>query len=154
MTDETANGPADPDGPPEGVALENHDEALWRIVIAQWQDESGPGYKAFMPTKKDKKRLSTSRSSMVTAKEAYQNYVEDGGKAASTTWAVTVGQAVDLTVPPYADGEVYGWRACHASLYFGRKSNGEMKKVSKILAAMASNRGCQFDVTDEGEDEP
>jgi hypothetical protein len=134
----------DPDGPPDGVMLEDDEELLWRQVPPSWCDEEGPSSQAFRPTSKDRKRLSTARGSMISAQDAFQRHVDNGGQS-SGSWAVSTGEARFATVPAWWDGgRTQGLPADHASLYFGGKSRGQQETASKVLRARAHERGCQF----------
>jgi hypothetical protein len=107
--------------------------------------DSVPDFVAFLPQPRDRKRLSTARSSMVTAEQAFANYLEDVGRTDATCWAVSVGDAEEFKVPAYGDGGYYGQRDCHASLYFGGKQKKQSRSASKLLAECATKYGCAYD---------
>jgi hypothetical protein len=111
----------DPDGPPLGIPLTKPDELLWRQVAIAFQDQGVPTYQAFCPTKKDRKRLSTRRSEVMTAETAYSEHRAANGSTAGT-WGVTVAEAEGSGTPAYDDSSLPGVPRGHASLYFGGKS--------------------------------
>jgi hypothetical protein len=128
-----------PDDPPEGEKLTERDELLWRQVPPIWL-EGVPTRLAFRPTPKDKKRLSTARSSMIDARAAYEEHT---GTSAGT-WAISVGEADDAGAPAYWDGEICGLPEHHASLYFGGQSLRKIDDISKALRSFVNGRGCQY----------
>jgi hypothetical protein len=134
----------DPDGDPEGEKLEDSDQLLWRQVRPEWCDD-GLSYQGFKPGSRDGKRLSTSQSSLISARAAYERHTQEYGRPSGGTWAISVGEAEEATVPAYDDGGIGDLPEDHASLYFGKKSRSQIKSAAMRLAVFADERGCQYD---------
>jgi hypothetical protein len=138
----TAHGDIDPDGPAEGPPLTDTSELLWRQVHPSWMQQGVPTSQAWYPTPKDRKRLSTARSSMIDAEAAYERHLAEERKTEGT-WAVTVAEADEAATSAHHDGGSNGLPDDHASLYFGGKNRNAMERASKFLRAAANTRGRQ-----------
>jgi hypothetical protein len=133
----------DPDGPAEGPPLSDEQELLWRQALPAWVHDDVPTSQVFRPTTKDRKRLSTARTTLISAHEAYERHVATGF-ATQGTWAISVGEAEAAGVPAHADGGLRGLPADHASLYFGGKSRSQMESAAKRLRHAALQHGRQY----------
>lgn len=123
-------------------------ELLWRNVHPSWVESDGKiSSQAFRPTSKDEGRLSTARSSLVTAAAHYDEHTGTRGLASSGVWAVSVGEAMALSLP-----SVYDEHSAtipqpapkgHTSIDFTGLSGGAARKAGGALRDHAEGRGKQ-----------
>lgn len=87
------------DGKTRVERLTDAAELQYRQVHPSWLRDGQPSSQAFKPTPKDDGKLSTARSALTTAEEAYLHHTDALRLRSAGTWAVTVGEVEDEPVP-------------------------------------------------------
>lgn len=123
--------------------LTDRSELLYRQVHPSWLKDGQPSSQAFKPTPKDDGKLSTARSALTTAEDAYLHHTGALELQSAGTWAVTVGEVEAEPVPLAAYGDPVDEPVpdpAHAYIkYPGDRKVIETK--AKLLRAKAGERG-------------
>jgi hypothetical protein len=90
---------------PEGDRLTDQTELLYRQVHPSWLKDGQPSSQAFKPTPKDDGRLSTARSTLTSAKDAYLHHTGTLELQSAGTWAVSLAEVEAEPVPLAAFGD-------------------------------------------------
>jgi hypothetical protein len=124
------------------VLLDEPSELLYRQVNPSWIHAGRVSSQAFVPTSKDGGLLSVDRSSITSAKDSWQRFV-NSGYSSQGVWGVTVAEvtAVGLHArsDPNPDGQT---NPAHAVVDFRDLGGKPTKKAAQALAANANYRGC------------
>lgn len=120
-------------------------EVLFRQVHPELLHGGVPASTAFVPTRSDEGKLSVDRSSLTTAKEAFELYMANGLLSCGT-YGVTIGEfsVHGLLYAPDPIRGVPGQKdnLAHAVVdYSSLGSTSKQKNVGKRLAAVAAARG-------------
>lgn len=128
----------------EQVVTENED--LYRQVNPGFVEVDGTiSSQAFKPTIKDESCLSVSRSTVIDAKLAYQQFVEKGYRSAGS-WLLTVDDATAVGCQVIDDSQVEGQTVPegHAFVDFRHLGRAAADKVGKQLRNKAASRGWAY----------
>lgn len=119
-------------------------EVLFRQIHPDLFDGDQPASSAFLPSPGDQDQLSTDRSSLTTAKDAYELYVGNSRKSVGT-FGVTVGefgeQGLSCFADPVCSGGTITANPAHARVDFGSLGTNQQRKVAKRLKKAAVSRG-------------
>ncbi len=102
--------------------------------------------RSFVPTAKDEGKLSVDDSTKTSAEDSYRHFTENLGLQSAGTWAVSpeevsAHEELAIEMSPLPDNPA------HCSIDFNAvSSKGKIKRIAQTLAAMASARGCLFEV--------
>lgn len=126
-----------------------NDEVLWRQIHPGWLDGSFVSTQAFTPTKKDEDKLSFARSPKVTAKDAYDEFVNDlqqisCGVVSST---VTAAQSTKLRVIDDFEAETRPTPCPTGHCYIdfrGAGGSSRRKRIATSLRDHALPRGWAY----------
>ena len=118
--------------------LVDADELLLRQVLPIWIQDGRPASCAFSPNSNDGGHLSTDRGSLITPREAYENYVKS--RKSGGVWAVSVGECSNEALSAYDDA--LEGNPSHAIVDFSGLSKGQQQTKGKKLRAHAAQRGC------------
>ena len=118
-------------------------QLLWRQVHPNWYLNGRVLGISFRPTPKDEMKLST-RTDGITAKEAYLEHTEDLGLKSSGTWAISVGEVIDLLLRAIDDSTLTGRPKSHAFVDFRGAERKAVEIAARILADRANERGCVY----------
>jgi len=125
-------------------------ELLHRQVHPEWINDGRVSSQAFHPTRKDAGKLSVSRGSLVSAKEAYLRHTRKEYRSAGT-WSVSVGECSAVGVRAYADpiGKEDPRQLpeddAHAVADFANVGGGSaVRKAADKLVSKARERGCMY----------
>ncbi|MHB1272700.1 MAG: hypothetical protein ACYCZD_08020 [Rhodanobacter sp.] len=125
----------------DGQKLHDLDEVLLRQTHPEWMDEGRPVSRHFRPNSFDGGRLSSDRSSLVTAREAFEAYLATQRKTAGT-WGVTVGEYGAEGLSSYSDP--LADNHAHALIDFAAHDDKAQRNISKKLFKKAVDRGCLY----------
>jgi hypothetical protein len=121
------------------------DELQWREVHPQWVADGLIARDAFVGVHTSRAEVSTVRSSRRTAEQAHLHYVEHLGLQSAGTWAVAVGEVLEV------DGRVVDDSACddvdtpgHSFIDLRSLTRPQQKAARVHLAARATSRGRQY----------
>lgn len=127
----------------EGDRLTDQAELLYRQVHPSWLKDGQPSSQAFKPTPKDDGRLSTARSALTTAEDAYLHHTGALDLQSAGTWAVSIAEVGNEPVALAAFGDPVDEPVpdpAHAFIEFpGDRKSIETK--AKLLRAAAGDRG-------------
>lgn len=119
-------------------------EVLFRQVHPDLFDGDQPASSAFLPNSGDCDQLSTDRSSLTTAKDAYELYVANS-HASIGTFGVTVGefgeQGLSCFPDPVEPTTTTKANPAHARVDYSALGTNQKKKVAKRLKKAAVSRG-------------
>ena len=115
--------------------------SLLRQVHPQWLKDGKVLSIAFRPFPKDAGLLSVYDGDLITA-EASLNHFTGRGFQSAGVWAVSVQECHTCELPARSDAQ--GQFPEHAVIDFTAHEEKAQKAKSKILAAKAEERGCQF----------
>ncbi|WP_053231898.1 hypothetical protein [Sandaracinus amylolyticus] len=125
--------------------LEDPEELLFRQVPSAFLVDGRLSSQAFNPSRKDEQRLSVSRGSLTTAQAAYDHHTLRLGHQSLGTWAVTVGEVVQVglhaTGDPVMSPPAPTPDPAHAFIDFTGLSLGQTKNKATRLAELARARG-------------
>lgn len=93
-----------------------------------------------MPNDDDK--LSVDRSSLTTARDAYNTFIANGFKS-DAVYGVTVGEFNDHDLKCYSDPKTYNTAHSYAD-FSHRTRSAERKRLAKKLRDVATARGCLY----------
>jgi hypothetical protein len=129
--------------------LVNVDELLYRQVHPSWVVDGRPTGQAFTPTKKDADQLSTARSSLTSAEDAFRLHTNERQLKSAGTWAIAVAECKEAQLPCFHDPQTSPPEKvadpAHAYVDFSPlPSNGKKDAAGAWLARMARERGCLF----------
>lgn len=131
------------EGDPPRKRLDDPEEHLFRHVHPDWVKEGQPTSQAFKPMPKDNGRLSTARSALTTARDAYAHHTGSLGYAAVGTWSVTVAEVENASVEAYEDPVTEPVPdPAHAYIEFPARPRTAIETAAKLLLAAARQRGC------------
>ncbi len=119
--------------------LEGPAELLWRQVLPDWIDDGIPSSQNFKPTRKDEGRLSTRRSAMMSAQEAYDDHTKQWRSAG--TWGVSVAEAKGAGLRAIDDSAMPDSPFAHSYVDFRNLSRGKTDKAAIALKDFAVARG-------------
>lgn len=126
------------------AALSDPAEVLLRQVHPDLLDGDQPASSAFLPNSGDEDQLSTDRSSMTTAKDAYDLYVSNNRRSAGT-YGVSVGefrgQGLSCFPDPIESGDTTHANPAHARVDFSGFGTSQRKKMAQRLRNAAVSRG-------------
>jgi len=131
----------------EGIhPLTDGDELLHSQVHPSFLQQGRVGSQAFRPTTKDQGQLSVSRGAMATAAEAFLLYTTELNLPSGGVWSVSVAECGAQDLPTYPDPlSAPVSDPAHAFIDFnGFPSNSSVERASKLLAKLATARGCQY----------
>lgn len=120
--------------------LEDSNEIQFRQVNPSWIEEDQPSRLAFIPTRKDNRRLSLDRSASTTAKKAFEDFQALGLKSAGV-YGLTPSEFEDAPHPVECFASPLSHNPHHSHADFHGLSNGEVKKKSHELRRRAVARG-------------
>jgi hypothetical protein len=126
--------------------LTDSEELLFRQIHPSFFENGLPSSQAFRPTKKDNNKLSVDRSSLTTAKAAFELFVESGYESAAV-YGLKVGEFAAERLPSYpdplkADGKPAN--PAHAFADFSAFGTNQQKNIAKRLRTKATGKGCVF----------
>lgn len=131
---------------PTTEILSDPDELLWRNVHPSWIDDGKVSSQAFRPTRKDAGRLSTARSSKVSAAQHFEEHTGRGLQSGGV-WAVTVGDASNVSLTCIYDEHSLELPTPvptgHTSIDFIGLTDREVRKAGGVLRDRAEDRGRQ-----------
>lgn len=129
--------------------LEEGDELLYRQIHPSWVHDGKVSSQAFWPTEKDKGELSTSRSSKVSAKEAYDYHVETMSLQSDGAYAVSVAEVAGAGLVAVDDSATSTeLPPGHAFIDFKPvTSTNQRKRLGGTLRDCAEPRGWQYKPT-------
>ena len=114
------------------------DRPLYRQIHPSWIRNGGVTSMAFLPTSKDRKRLSVYDGDMIAAKSAWMHYSNTLGNKSAGVMAVTETECRPRNLSITPDPEQY---AEHALTDFGILAQRVVKEVACCLAKAARTRG-------------
>jgi hypothetical protein len=121
--------------------LTSSDERLHRQVHPKFISEGRLSSQAFRPNSSDDGQLSTSRSSLVSARIAYERYVARLRQSIGV-WSVTVVECRRVELRTYADP--LDDDDAHSLIDFTTlPSKSQWSRAAELLTAFARGRGCQ-----------
>jgi hypothetical protein len=124
--------------------MADHTEVLFRQVHPDLMHAGEPASSAFVPKPSDKGYLSVDRSSVTTAKAAYDLYVANGLRSVAT-YGLTVGEfgAYGLPCKPDPITGIAGQldNPAHALVDYNAMTPSHQKRVGKRLKTVALARG-------------
>lgn len=115
---------------------------LLRQVHPKWQKDGQVLSIAFRPFPKDTGLLSVYDGDMIAPEASLNHFTGTLGFQSAGVWAVSVQECQTCELPARSDAE--GQFPEHAIIDFTAHGEKEQKAKSKILAAKAEERGCQF----------
>lgn len=115
---------------------------LLRQVHPKWLKDGQVLSIAFRPFPKDTGLLSVYDGDLITPEASLNHFTRKLGYQSAGVWAVTVQECEACNLPTRSDAE--GHYPEHAIIDFTAHAEKDQKAKSKILAAKAENRGCQF----------
>lgn len=115
---------------------------LLRQVHPKWLKDGQVLSIAFRPFPKDTGFLSVYDGDLIAAEESLNHFTGTQGFQSAGVWAVSVQECQTCELPARSDVE--GHYPEHAIIDFTAHGEKEQKAKSKILAAKAEERGCQF----------
>jgi len=115
---------------------------LFRQVHPKWLKDGQVLSIAFRPFPKDTGLLSMYDGDLISAEASLKHFTNTLGYQSAGVWAVTVEECANCNLPSRADVE--GHYPEHVVIDFTAHEEKEHKAKSKILAAKAEERGCQF----------
>jgi hypothetical protein len=118
-------------------------ELLFRQVHPSFLRDGRIGSQAFRPTRKDNKQLSVAQSSKTSPEAAFELHTECNKLPSAGTWAVTVGECLDLGLPVRPDEikEPPCPDPAHVVIDFSALSNSKIEAHGTRLARHANERG-------------
>jgi hypothetical protein len=129
------------------VPLSDADELLLRQVHPNNSQEGRPTSAAFEPGDGDEGKLSVSRNSLISPKDAYNRHVSGKNLPSLGVWGVTNGEctANELSVipDPIVDSDPIPDDA-HALILFGALGSRARKTKARKLAGLARERGIMY----------
>lgn len=124
--------------------IDDVDELQWRQVHPRFVDGDVVSQEAFVGTPGATDEVSSTRSSGVTAAQAYAHFVNVLELSSAGTWAVTVGEVEHGGARCVDDAGCEGQETpAHSYLDLRHLSKAQRKAVRAHLAAAATARGCQ-----------
>jgi hypothetical protein len=123
--------------------LDDGDERLYRQVHPLWIEDGEPSSQAFRTTKKDEGMLSIALGSKTSAEGAFLHYTQVLELASGGTWAVTVGEVLDVELSSFE--QPLENDPAHGYIDFRGHGRGAMESKSKVLRAKARDRGCVYE---------
>ncbi len=119
------------------------DELLFRQVHPRFLVDGRVGSQAFRPTRKDNKQLSVALGSKTSPKAAFELHVDCNRLASAGTWAVMIGECLELGLPVLPDEikEPPCPDPAHAVIDFSALSNSKIEAHGTRLARRANDRG-------------
>ena len=129
------------------AAFEDQDEFLLRQVHPNFIRESRLTSQAFLPTEKDDKKLSVNRSSMISAREAFELHTKGKNLKSIGVWGVTVEEVslLDSLSIESNPVEVPVQDKSHSLINFSKlSSESRIKATAKQLTAKARDRDCLY----------
>lgn len=120
----------------KGNRLDDPTELLYRQVHPNFVQEGKPASLAFRPNSGDEGKMSSDRSSLVTAKASFDSYVRQ--RASAGVWAINVQECTDQNLACFPD-PVEGNEA-HSIVDFNGIEEKNWEKVSKKLKSFAIGR--------------
>jgi hypothetical protein len=115
---------------------------LLRQVHPKWLKDGQVLSIAFRPFPKDTGLLSVYDGDLITAEASCNHFTGTLGFQSAGVWAVSVQECQTCELPARSDAE--GHFPEHAVIEFAAHPEKAQKAKSKILAARAEERGCQF----------
>jgi len=121
--------------------ISDTNELLFRQVHPSFIDNGEPTSQAFRPTQKDRGKLSVDRSSLTTAKNSFDLFVENGFQS-DAVYGLTVGEFNKENINCFPDPlDTNPINPAHASADFSSFGNSDQKKIAKRLKSKATTRG-------------
>lgn len=114
---------------------------LHRQVVSGWLQNGRLTSQAFIPTAKDKGRLSVYDGSLIAPGDAWRHYTGVLGYTSDGTMSVTSGDCDELDLPVESDPEPFPE---HAVIVFEKLSKSQTRKRARKLADRASRRGWTY----------
>lgn len=121
--------------------LTQPEELLFRQIRPDYIDGDVVSSQAFSVMPKDNNKLSVDRSSLTTAKGAYETFVANGCESAAV-YGLTVGEFNAEELKCYSLPETSN--PAHSYADFSVKTRSGGNKTSKKLRRIASDRGCLY----------
>ena len=127
----------------ERVLLKDDDEILFRQIHPKLLDEGDPDSSNFMPKPSDQNLLSVDRSSITTASDAYNLYIQ-GGKESAAVYGVSVVEFRNEDVSCFEDPLVATAtilaNPAHAVADYSKMGSSAQRKTAKKLKLRAIAR--------------
>jgi hypothetical protein len=121
-------------------ALNDRNAILYRHIRSSQLDDGLPQSSAFAPLPKDQDMLPVDRSSITTARDAYQLFTDNGYECARI-YGVSVGEFLDEAIACYSDPlpatATKRANPAHALADFSQHSRNQQKIVAKRLKRIA-----------------
>jgi hypothetical protein len=139
-----------PSGDPScRVRVEDDDELQWRQVHPRYLEKRANGplvsRDAFVGTPAATREVSTARSSVVSAEEAYEYHRDQLGLKTEGAWAVSVREATSVGCPVVDDSECDGVNTPgHSFIDMRALNKSDARKARNELATRANERGRSF----------
>lgn len=121
--------------------LTQPEELLFRQILPGYIHDEVVSSQAFAVMPKDENKLSVDRSSLTTAKGAYDTFVANGCES-DAVYGLTVGEFNAEKLKCYAQPETSN--PAHSYADFSVKTRSGGNKTSKKLRRIASDRGCLY----------
>ena len=119
-------------------------EVLYRQIHPEFIENGLPTSQPFRPTRKDQGRLSVDRSSVTSASDSFDLFI-DSGFASAAVYGLSVGEFGFENLPcledPIEESPTTAANAAHAFVDFTAHSDGQWKNISKRLKRKAIERG-------------
>ena len=128
-------------------SFEDKEELLLRQVHPKFIVESRVTSQAFLPTEKDDKKLSVNRSSMVSAREAFDLHTKSNNLQSAGVWGVSVEEVLTLDSLSIESDPIETpiQDASHSLINFSKlSSESRIKATAKQLTAKARDRDCIY----------
>jgi hypothetical protein len=119
-------------------------ELLWRQVPPGFLHDGQVGSDAFCPTAKDKGKLSTRRSSLMSAEEAYRDHVDRLGYQSVGAVSVSVKELNDQGIRAIDDSALPTSPPGHAYGDFRGLGSNRARTIARKLKVAALKRGFSF----------
>lgn len=120
-------------------------ELLHRQVHPEFVQDGSLSSQAFHPFPSDNGKLSVDRDAIASAQNSYELHVNNKKLASAGTWSVSVGECLELELPPISDPvEEPVSNLAHCLIQFDDHSRSQRKKRAKKLRDSAAKRGATF----------
>jgi hypothetical protein len=127
--------------------LADQKEILFRQIHPHFFDNGEPSSNRFMPSEKDKNKLSVDRSSLTTAEQSHSLYVSSGYQSVAV-FGLTVGEFTVEDISCWSDPilatEMSLANPAHSLADYSSHVPNKQKLIAKRLKRAAITRGCLF----------
>lgn len=128
-------------------AISESHEILFRQVHPSFFDQGEPSSQTFAPTPKDNNKLSVDRSSLTSAREAYELFTGNGHLSVAV-YGLSVGdfseEKIETFPDPIPPSDGNAANPAHAYADYSQHTGNQQKNKAKRLKRKAISRGCLF----------